>query len=93
MRKAYLDYIQRDGCPILVRRFHVSLQIDVQKLKDQVQFLVSMNDVQKPAGLIDMRHPVTKVGGRLPDDVFIPQFLQETDFTNGSAGHALIFCL
>ena len=45
MRRAYLDYIQRDGCAILVCRLHVSLQIDVQKFKDQVQFLVSMNDV------------------------------------------------
>jgi hypothetical protein len=44
----HLDNLGRDGCPIFVAHFHVPLQVDVEKLKDEIQFLVCMDDIEKP---------------------------------------------
>jgi hypothetical protein len=44
----HLDNLWRDGRPVLVACFHVPLEVDVEKLKHQIQFLVCMDDIKKP---------------------------------------------
>lgn len=45
---AHLYNIDRDGRATGVCVFHVPLEIHVKKLKDEVEFLIRMDDVQQP---------------------------------------------
>ena len=45
---AHLDNIRGDGAAGLVAVFHVSLEVDVEKLADKVELLIGMNNVEEP---------------------------------------------
>lgn len=45
---AHLYDIDGDGCATGVCVFHVPLEIHVEKLEDEVEFLICMDDVQQP---------------------------------------------
>ena len=44
----HLDNIRGDGAAGLVAVFHVSLEVDVEKLADKVELLIGMNNVEEP---------------------------------------------
>ena len=44
--RTYLGDVGGDGTAGLVRVLHVSFQIDVKELKDQVELLICMDDIE-----------------------------------------------
>lgn len=70
----HLDDLGRDGCPIFVAHFHVPLQVNIQKFKHQIQFLVCMNDIEKPGDDVNggTKRCAQHVSSRdVPDDVIV----------------------
>lgn len=49
--KAHLDNIQSNGRTILITGFHVPFEIYIQEFKNEIQFLISVNNIKKPEGI------------------------------------------
>ena len=73
----------------------VAFQVDVDEFEDKVELVVSMDDVKKPIRSKQLRDVVGAVGivtDIALHDVLILELLEQTDFANGSARDAFVFC-